>query len=289
MLRVLFVANPAAGRSKAAPLEKIVDALKQRGTQAEVYWTQGVADATRMLQNQTERYDTVVAVGGDGTVNEVINGLRGRPESLAVIPAGTTNVLATELALPTKVDQIVTMLLANKTIPIYLGDVNGRRFSMMTGIGYDAWVCAGVDIKLKKTLGKLTYVMSMLRNIVQYGRQQYNVEIDGRLYQAASMVITNGRHYAGKFLFSRVADLRQPSLQVVLLQSSSRWALLGMLLAMVVGRVESLSFMAPIAGKQIRVSAQDGAREPVQADGDVVSRLPAEIQIEPHPVKVVVR
>lgn len=288
MLRILFVANPAAGRSRAAYLDEIIARMREQGAEVDLYLTQGVADATRHLKSESKTYHTIVAVGGDGTVNEVINGMIGRSENIAVIPTGTTNVLATELALPQKVDQVVAMLLTNKTESVYLGVVNGRRFSMMTGIGYDAWVCDSVDVNLKKKLGKIVYVMAMIRHIFSFGVQRYELEIDGTKHWASAIVITNGRHYAGKFTFSRIADIRQPFLQAVLLQSMSRWALLGMLLALPFGRVEALSYMASVSARRISVRAQNGAHEPVQADGDVVTKLAAEIHVEQEAVRFVV-
>ncbi len=282
---MLVVVNPAAGRSALA--DAVIAALRARGMAPDVYRTQGPGDATRHLAGVAGRYDMVVAAGGDGTLNEVINGLDGHDVTLGLIPAGTTNVLATELGYPSGAAAIAGVLAGGRILPVYLATVNGRRFSMMTGIGYDAWVVAGVDLEQKKRIGKLAYVLSMLRELRRYGSRRYRVRIDGEEHQALSAVITNGRHYGGSYTLTRQADVTQPSLQVVLVQAASRLQFLGMLFMLPLGLVERLWFIRSLAGRDIRVELLEGdAPDPVQADGDTVTQLPADIRVEPRPVRM---
>lgn len=282
---MLVVVNPAAGRSALA--DAVITTLQARGINPDIHRTQGPGDATRHVAGVAARYDMVVAAGGDGTLNEVINGLGDHDITLGLIPAGTTNVLATELGYPSDATAIAGVLAGNRELPVYLATVNGRRFSMMTGIGYDAWVVAGVDLAQKKRIGKLAYVLSMLRELRRYGSRRYRVRIDGIDHPARSAVITNGRHYGGSYTLTRQADITQPFLQVVLVQASSRLQFLAMLFMLPLGMVEKLWFIRSLRGRDIRVELEDGpAPDPVQADGDTVTQLPADIRVEARPVRM---
>lgn len=101
------------------------------------------------------------------------------------------------------------------------------------------------------------------------------------------MVITNGQHYAGHYILTRQTDLSTPALQVILVQTDSAWRFLGMLLLLPLGMVERLSFIRSLSGRHIHVELAGESRvEPVQADGDTVSTLPAEICVEELPLQV---
>lgn len=289
--RLLIVLNPIAGRHKQAHINRIIAALQEHGIRAEVYETRGPGDAITALPRLTPDFDIVVAAGGDGTVNEVLNGIRGSKVTLGIIPCGTTNVLATEIGLPTRPDAIAALLASGSTRAIYSGDVNGRRFGMMVGIGYDAWVVAGVSHELKQKLGKLAYVLSMLRELKHFGNQQYLLQIDDSLHTATSVVATLGRHYAGSYVFARKARLDEPVIDVLLVQTRSRWAFLLMLLALPFGLAEKLPFMKTVKGRRVHVNHYPAAsgeapRESLQADGDSVAYLPAELHVIESPLRV---
>ena len=291
--RYLVIVNPAAGRDGLARAEAVVARMRAQGASPEVYYTRGPGDATDYLRTAAGSLDVVVAAGGDGTVNEVINGIGGRNVALALIPGGTTNVLATELGYPRSADAVAGLLLAGRERQVHFANVNGRRFSMMTGIGYDAWVVAGIDPALKKKVGKLAYVISMLQQLRQFGTRRYRIEIDGQAHEARSIVITKGRHYAGSYTLTRQADIGKPSLQAILVQTDSRARFLGMLFMLPLGLVEKLSFIRSLAGREMRVTLIDengsaALPDPVQADGDRVSQMPAVIRVEAGTTRVLV-
>lgn len=289
--RLLIVLNPMAGRHTQGHINAIITALKQHNINAEVYETRGPGDAITALPKLTPDFDIVVAAGGDGTVNEVLNGLRGSTVTLGIIPCGTTNVLATELRLPKKPAAIAALLASGHTREIYSGEVNKRRFGMMVGVGYDAWVVAGVSAELKKKLGKLAYVLSMLRELKNFGRQQYLLHIDDSIHTATAMVATLGRHYAGSYIFARNARIDEARIDVLLVQTLNRWAFLLMLLALPLGFAEKLPFMKTVKATRVRIShypprADSAAHESLQADGDTVGYLPAELHVLETPLKV---
>ena len=291
--QVLIVFNPVSGSGNRRIVEAVQQALSNRGCDVSLYPTQSAGDATRYLAAYEGQLDIVAVAGGDGTINEVVNGLRERDNQsyrLALIPTGTVNVLAAELGIGKTPEGIADIILQGREKPIYLGSVNERRFVLMAGIGYDAWVVDNVDLALKKKVGKLAYVLSMLKQLRHFGKKTYQLTVDGERYQANSVVITNGRYYAGSFVLSRQADLSKPTTQVLMISGNSPLKFIGILLGLPLGIMEKMPGMKSIAGRHIQIEQLNatGQREPVQADGDSLAELPLNLQMEDSPVRLLV-
>lgn len=289
-MHVLIIVNPTSGSAKPQATASVKQALRDAGAKVTLYITQHAGDATTYLQHYTGPLDVVAVAGGDGTLNEVVNGLQARANNsyrLALIPMGTTNVLAYELGIKRK--NTVQTILNGKEKHIYPGRINGKRFMLMAGVGYDAWVVDKVDLTLKHRVGKLAYVLSMLKQLRHFGAKHYQLTIDGKVHTAASAIITNGRFYGGSFLLSRQADLSAPTIQVIMLNGKHMGSLLLCLLGLPFGLMESMAGVTSIAGSKIHVEMLNQIqREPAQADGDIQGELPLLIEMENEPLRVLV-
>ncbi|KZX85015.1 hypothetical protein A3716_24790, partial [Alcanivorax sp. HI0011] len=208
-MKITVVYNPTAGGGRETLLCRFVAELEKLDARVRLYHTRGPGDATAYLQALENQGDCVVAVGGDGTTNEVLNGLA-PGVALGVFATGTANVLAKELQLPKQPEQAARIVVNGKNVPVTPARLNGRRFIMMCGIGYDAWVVDGVNLSVKERFGKLAYVQSMLAQIRRYGQRHYRVMVDGRPLDCFSAIVTNGRHYGGSFVLSREANILRP-------------------------------------------------------------------------------
>jgi YegS/Rv2252/BmrU family lipid kinase len=227
----------------------------------------------------------VAACGGDGTVNEVINGLTGRNLALAVIPLGTANVLAEEIGLARDPAKIAATLAHGPIRTVHVGRANGRRFTMMAGIGFDAVVVARVSLKLKKWVGPLAYVWESVRQAVRYGFQSHDVTIDGVSYRPVSMVACKGRRYGGPFIAAPKASLSEDKFYIVLMNGRTWLSVLRYGLALVLGRLTAWRDVQLVAGREVIV--RGSSAHPVQADGDIVATLPLRIAMDPDPVRLV--
>ena len=282
---ITVIFNPTAGGGRAKRLRQFVRALEQGGARVRLYHTRAPGDATRFLRELGNPGDCVVAAGGDGTVNDVINGLR-PGVALAVFPIGTANVLARELAIPRRPEAAARVALEGLAQTITPARLNGRRFLVMAGVGYDAWVVDQVDLISKRRIGKLAYLVSMIRQLFRYGEVTFRVTVDGRPLDCFSAVISNGRYYGGGFVLSRQASLARRSVQVLLFQRPGPLFLLRCLAALALGRLEKVDGVASLSAERLTISAP--GLEPVQTDGDPAGWLPAEIDLEPEPVTVLV-
>lgn len=291
-MHVLILFNPTSGTANHDFIKDVRKHLEAAGATVELYFTQCANDATEYLQHYPDELDIVAPAGGDGTLNEVINGLVNRPGHsyrLAIIPTGTTNVLAGELGIKRNAKALCEMMLNGNEKAIYPGRINGRRFIQMAGVGYDAWVVDNVDLALKKKVGKLAYVLSMLKQLPQFGKKRYRFVVDGKEYLANSAVLSNGRLYGGKFVISKQANLSASTVQVLLLQAKSMWGLLLSLLGLPFGVLEKMPGVVSVPAKEIKVEMlNQREREPVQADGDSLAELPLHLVMEDKPLRVLV-
>lgn len=282
-MKITVIYNPVAGGGASRLLARFLARLEEGGADLTVYHTRGPGDATDWLLARDDQGDCVVAVGGDGTTNEVINGLV-PGVSLGILATGTANVLATELKLPRHPEKAADIVLEGRDLEVWPARLGERRFVMMAGIGYDAWVVEGADMALKERIGKGAYVISMIREIARYGSVQYRLLIDGRPYDCFSAVLTNGRHYGGSFVMSRLADITRPSLQVLMFQKTGRLSLLRFLLGLLFRRMETMNGVVSLSARRVELTGPEG--EPIQVDGDHAGELPAEIRVDDQSIRV---
>jgi YegS/Rv2252/BmrU family lipid kinase len=230
-------------------------------------------DATQIARDaQSEDWDAIVGAGGDGTINEIVNGLDGPRRCLGIFPLGTANVLASELGLPRSAAALAQLIANGETRRMHLPSVNGKRFVMMAGVGFDAKVVAGVSPNLKRRLGKLAYVWTTITGLERYSRTVYRIKIDGISYSAASAVIANGHYYGGRFSCAPDARLWSPLLHVCLFEKTGAWNALRYAAGLVLGQLKCFPDVETVIGRSIRIEGDPHA--PAQGDGDIVDHLP---------------
>jgi YegS/Rv2252/BmrU family lipid kinase len=282
--RVLAVFNPAAGGNRRPRFDKIVAALKREGCAVTVMETTAPGHAETIARDADESAFDVIA-GGDGTVNEIVNGLGTKNIALGIMPLGTANVLADEIGLARSPDIVARTLARGAVKPIHVGAVNGRRFVMMAGAGFDANVVDGVSLALKQKLGPLAYVWQAAREAFKADSTPCEVVIDGVSYETASAVACNGRRYGGPFIAAPDASLADDRFFVVLMPGRGPINTARYGIALMLGRISKLSDVRLVAGREVLVRGIAG--RPVQADGDIVAHLPAQMVVDPNPVRLV--
>src|SRR3990167_2403390 len=225
---VLLILNPTAGRRRRGLVNAVVRRVRALGWTVDLVETSAAGDARRIAETcDAARYAVIAVAGGDGTINEVVNGLAQRGAAgpaLGIVPLGTANVLAHELGLGFSAAALAQTLTAGREILMQPGEASGagrtRQFSLMAGAGFDAKVVAGVSAPLKRRFGRAAYVWRSLVEARRYRPVRYAVEIDGVRHEAASVIVTHGRLYAGPYLVAPDAALGKPLLHVCLFE---RW------------------------------------------------------------------
>lgn len=283
MKSCLVIFNPTAGPRRLRRLRDVLGLLRARGVEVTVCETFAPRDGERIAR-EARGYHVIVAAGGDGTINEVVNGIHARGDgcNLGVVPLGTANVLARELGIDSRSPEaIVNAIMAQAPRMASLGLANGRGFSMMAGVGFDAHVVANVDTRVKRVIGKFAYVVESLAQLVRYRARTYLVEIDGRTETASSVVVANGHFYGGPYVIAPQASLDEDQFQVCLFRRTGRWNAVRYMWGLVSGRLARFPDFDIIPARQLRVRAGDlcMAAEPVQGDGDIMTTLPVELVV----------
>lgn len=241
-----------------------------------------IADPERLAREAEPDFDVVVAAGGDGTVNAVLNGLAENPRPLGVLPLGTANVLAREIELPRDIEAVATLIAEGLPQPVWPGRVGNRLFLTMAGIGFDAEVVAAVDPNLKRRIGRLAFVWAILLRVLHYRRCELRVTVDGVEHRAAAVIAAKGRHYAGPFVLVPEARLADPKLDLVLFRDGGRIAALRYLGALLLGRIRHANGITTLRVQTAEVSTSEPVA--IQADGEIVGAAPAEMGVAAQPI-----
>jgi YegS/Rv2252/BmrU family lipid kinase len=270
-------------------LGQIVDGLKQYGIHASAACTSMPGDGTRLARECVETgYDLVVAVGGDGTINEVVNGLAGSEVVLGVIPAGTVNVYGLLMKLPGDLEGACRVIAGGTVRRVDLGRVENRYFLCMAGVGFDAFVIQQVDSGLKKAWGAIAYALVAGANYFFYPFRQIVVQVDQQttLKKGYFLIVGNGKYYGGDMIFSSRADMCDGLLDVCLMKRKNIWDFFGYVLALRRGNLEKYIHVEVFQCRSLFVSSR--GRHPVHVDAEYIGRTPAAIQVVPSALKVVV-
>ena len=285
--RALIIFNPVAGYFPGRRLTRVCQSLSWHGVEVTIRETAYRGDAEAFAAAASSKdCDVVVAAGGDGTINEVANGLAGSHLPLAIIPLGTANVLAAEIEMHTDAPSIARTIAAGEAQTIAVGRINGRRFLIMAGIGFDAHVVANINRMVKQAVGKLAYVGQTLISAFAFSGRPYLVTVDGIQHKAASVVIANGRSYGGRYTCAPEARLEDREFHVCLFLKSGPWNALRYCLAILLGRIDRLSDINIVRGSQITIEGPEG--EPVQCDGDITTHLPLSAYANRDTLKLIV-
>lgn len=287
---MIIVFNPVAGRRRAALLWRVLDVLAHNGIRLDLAETHRAGHAEALAREAVRAGATmVVAAGGDGTIAEVANGLMGSGARLGVIPLGTANVLAHELALPFAPRAVAAALAFGRTRTLWPGMARGaqgsRLFVQMLGVGFDAQVVRQLSQPLKRVLGKGAYVLQSLRETGRYKFPPVHLRIDELETEAASVVISKGRLYGGRFLLAPEARPSDPGFSVVLFGCSGPAAALMYGAALPIGLLGRAYGVRHVRARHVEVVGN--APIPAQADGDFAGFTPLSVTDAPGPIEVV--
>jgi YegS/Rv2252/BmrU family lipid kinase len=289
----VLISNPQARRGARRTLEvvRFCRLLKARGVEVELLNTCAPGDAARLAAAAVRRgVREVIVSGGDGTINEALQGLIGSAARLAIWPGGTANVLARELKIPFRLEEVAEIIARGKSSRIYVGCAineaaqERRYFFLMAGIGLDASVVRAVRPRLKQHTGQAAFWYAGLGHLAYWQPEPFHLEAEGQTFPATFAAIGKAAHYGGNLSITPRARLDQPEFEICLINSLSRWRYLYLLPRVIRGGVKSnLPDVRFLRTKRARA---DGSA-PVQVDGELIGHLPMTFEIVPHPIEIV--
>ncbi len=301
--KTTLIYNPVAGRKPATRERQIREAarvLTAAGLDLTLAATSGPGDATGLArQAVAEGAEMVLACGGDGTVNEVLNGLAPGKVTLGIFPGGTANIIGKELHLPHHpvraakelprwTPRRIALGRAKWTDPAS-GEPRSRVFISVGGVGFDAYIVHSLSWSLKMGLGVVGYGLEAVRQALRYSFPRFRLEMDGKQREATFAVIHRTGHYAGWLPLAPTASLYKPDFTACLFKSTSRVKYFAYAAAVILRQHLRFSDVELVDGYKVTCAAVDD-RKPIyfEVDGELAGQLPATFEILPDALTVLV-
>jgi YegS/Rv2252/BmrU family lipid kinase len=295
----LLIHNPRAGSGgRRLLLEEARRILAAGGIETELADTGAPGHATELAQSAgLSGRELVIVCGGDGTLNEVVNGLAASPNGhrvpLALLPAGTANVLAKELGLPWDLPRAAEKLLRGDLREIALGLATPLEqpekklfFVSVAGAGPDGMIVYSLDLGLKARVGILAYWWEGARQAVRYKFPKFRIVTAERQIEATLALVGRTKHYGGPFQITTGADLLEDEFELGVLTTQSRLRYLSYLPALWFGKLREAADVH--FWKTDRIVCEPMGSEAVyaQVDGEPLARLPVEFRIVPRALRL---
>ncbi|MGI9114626.1 MAG: diacylglycerol/lipid kinase family protein [Chthoniobacterales bacterium] len=283
MKNTFVILNPAARSERARRWRTRVEQLA-RG--AVLCATTCIGEAeTLARQAAAEGYEKIVAAGGDGTTNEVVNGLAGAEASLGLLPIGTVNVFATELHLPaTRLEDCWNIICAGHTRAIDLPKANAKHFVQLAGVGLDAQAVKETSAALKRSFGPLSYLISAAQIASRTPPRLVIESENAATCEGSFVLIGNGRLYGGPFPFFKRALIDDGLLDVVVFKRLGYFDIIRYL--------QDVLFSASIQRPEVeyfqtsRVRVSSTEQVPVEVDGELIGQCPVEFAMSQRRLRV---
>src|ERR1700674_1408941 len=272
-------------------LDKARRIFRNAGIETELHNTTAAGEATAMARRAVnESRQLVIVCGGDGTVNEVVNGLARSQVPLAVLPAGTANVLAKELSLPWNLPRAAERIIGAPYRRIALGlaipeksSGEPRYFLSVAGAGADGALVSAVHPSIKLKAGILAYWQEGLRQLTKYDFPLFRTSMAGNAINIDASLVIVGRtkHYGGPFKITTEADLMQPEFELAFVTTRSAWRYIAYLPLIWAGKLRGARYVRFFKTNSLQCASNSPSQVQIQVDGEPAGRRPAEFRIGP--------
>ncbi|MBX9600901.1 MAG: diacylglycerol kinase family lipid kinase [Bryobacteraceae bacterium] len=290
----VLIYNPFAGKLSGRHhwlVDKILESLRAEGIPASARATTGPNTAGALAAAAiADGADLILAAGGDGTINEVANGMIGAAVPLAILPAGTANVLAMELGFGRGIRKTIRRLRECVPERIAVGRFTAsagpsRHFLLMAGAGLDAYIVAAVSSRVKAALGKVAY---WIAGFSQLGKrfQEFEVRVNGKAHRCSFALVSRVRNYGGDLEIARGASLLEPRFEVVLFSGSNSFRYLPYLFGVITGRLKNRNGVIIVSAENLEIVDAGAWSVLAQIDGETAGRVPARVEIVPDALTI---
>ena len=288
MKKICIIYNSKISLFNKFLLNRIVKILK-KNSHVETFATEKIGHATLLCRVHIKNFDVVVAAGGDGTINEVINGMDDKT-SLGIIPLGTANIGAYEANINKNPNKVAQIILSGKIKKIHIQEANNRKFFLMTGVGYDASIVETVqsNLLLKKILGKLLFFIISIAKLIYFKKYELKILANNKIYLANWVIVTNAKHYGGSFQLTKDTDIFEKRLITYLFINLSRFDVIKNLFKIIKKRnLEENNKVIKIISDDIFINSK--SKVPIQCDGEFIGNLPLQIKNSKKTINLLVK
>lgn len=279
---IALIVNPTAGNGRSMVTCKAVcQRLDERGVAYELHQTEYPTHATQIARDAAQRgIETVVSIGGDGTITEIAAGLRGSRTALGIIPSGTGNDFIKTAGISMDWEAALELILTRPARPVDTGTINDRFFINICGTGFDVMTLDYADKAKKYVQGLLPYLYGVLRAIAAFRPFQMHIEIgDDIVLDGKYMIfsVANGRYMGGGIPIAPQAELTDGLLDVLVVDAVPRWKVPAYLIPLMMGKL----YQCKISHRYMATKCKLRCRNMrLQMDGEIMPMEEAEIVCE---------
>jgi diacylglycerol kinase (ATP) len=268
--------------------------LDARGVTVDSIATSGPGHAGEIARRAVDRgADLILVAGGDGTINEALNGMVHSDVPLGILPAGTANVLANELGVGKTMERAAEALADSVPERVALGLISSeagdqpRHFLLMAGAGLDADIVYRLNPRVKQAVGKAAYWIGGFSKV---GRRipEFTVQANGREYRASFALLSRVRNYGGDLEIAPTISLLDNEFEMVLFEGESSLGFLKYMLAVVVHRQQTMPGITILRTREAAFSGPADSKIHLQVDGEYAGLAPARVEIVPNAVTLLV-
>jgi diacylglycerol kinase (ATP) len=286
--KALFIINPISGGKKKDGVPELIEKYLDKETlNYVVVFSDGVSHARQIAKEAVNKFNLIVAVGGDGTINEVASAIVGSDTTLGIIPYGSGNGLSRFLGISMDAAKAINTLNTGNIEVIDSAKLNGMPFFNMAGMGFDAHISELFSHGKKR--GFFTYLKSSIQELSKYKSQTYNLDIDGAAYEREAFMLSfaNSSQYGNNAHISPNASVQDGLLDICVIKKFPLWKFPEMCLRMITKTAEGTSYVEIIRGKCIQVKRINPG--PVHLDGEPqIKGTDITIEVIPSSLKVIV-
>ena len=283
MPHTCIIVNPKAGKKLFINLylPMVTAVFEEHGITFNIEYTKKAGNAIEIAKEYLEKVDFFTIFGGDGTIKEVVAGMKDNPKPIGIIPFGTVNVLALDLGIPFDPMRAAMTIVYGIKKNIDIGIINQQPFVLMTSIGIDAEAVHNVNLNVKKFISKIAYITSAIKSIFIYRPHRIKIDIlDRHIVDSGYVaIISNSRFYGGKFVIDEDTKVDDGLLNIFLFKRNSIFDTFRLFMGVLTKSHNKMKDIAFYKGSKILIFSEKKVK--VQVDGDKGPYPPLDISIRP--------
>lgn len=289
-MSILFIVNPTAGKGKAKTLVPIIESeCKAHNIEYVVKYTSGPADGTSIAaRGAAEGFERIIAVGGDGTVNDVLNGIAGTNAALGVIPGGSGNDFIRSINSHNDIKKIIEDNTYGKIVKCDLGMCNGKYFINVASSGFDAQVVIETQKAKKVFSGSLAYIVAVIKTIFIYKGKRINIKVDDHNFEENTLLVAvaNGKYYGGGMLPAPEAEIDDGYFDICHIKQVGKAKMLVLFPKFIKGKHCNIKEVSMLKGRKIKIEANEEL--PVNLDGETFYSRQIDFEILPKGINIII-
>lgn len=288
MQHALLIVNPQSRNGQSDALQEATDVLRNSGIEVEVVVSESASQMASSIASYRQKEGVVIVAGGDGTISSALASVYESKQTLAVLPMGTANDLARSLGVPQDIVAAAQVIIAGKRERINLAKVNSKYFVNVAHIGLGVDVTNKLTTESKKYFGVFAYLGAFINAIKHNKSFKVDIQADGWgcSVRAIHLAVGNGRYYGGGNIVEQNSTLLDGQLNLFCLKPQRWWQLLLLGASLRSGNLQTAERVICKTAKKISISSSKPKQ--LQADGEFKTKTPAEFEVIPQAIEVIV-